>query len=194
MNLKARDEELRAKAEKIVNFSPQEVSTITNDEIQRLFYDLQVYQIELQMQNDELQKAQLEITQANNRLNFIYHHIPVGIVSLDYQGFIQQANHTFAQMLGINANVLVRKHFSKLIVDEDKNIFIQRYEAFFKVPANKSIQLRLFGENNQVFHALLKGNADDGSDSVSGGIDVKQRVLIVAVTDITDVIQKQLSI
>jgi PAS domain-containing protein len=189
MKLEERDNDLRAKAEKIVNFSPQEISIITPDEIQRILYDLQVYQIELQMQNDELQKAQLEISQTNNRLNFIYHHIPVGIVTLDFQGFIQQANHTFAQMFGISSNALVKKHFSKLIVDEDKTIFIQRYEPFFKVPTNKSIQLRLYGENNKIFSALLKGSADDGSDAMYGNIDIKQRKLVVAVTDISDAIQ-----
>ena len=190
MKLEERDNDLRAKAEQIVNFTPQEISNITHDEIQRILYDLQVYQIELQMQNDELQKAQLEITQTNNRLNFIYHHTPIGIVTLDFQGFIQQANHTFGQMLGINSNALVKKHFSKLIVDEDKNIFIQRYEPFFKVPANKSIQLRLYGENNKVFDALIKGNADDGSDAMYGNVDIKQRKLVIAVTDITDAIQR----
>lgn len=190
MKLEERDNHLRAKAEQIVNFSPQEIGNITHDEIQRILYDLQVYQIELQMQNDELQKAQLEITQTNNRLNFIYHHIPVGIVTLDFQGFIQQANHTFGQMLGINSNTLIKKHFSKLIVAEDKNIFIQRYEPFFKVPANKSIQLRLYGENSKVFDALIKGNADDGSDAMYGNVDIKQRKLVIAVTDITDSIQR----
>ena len=190
MKLKKLDKELREKAEKLVNFSPQEISSITHDEIQRIFYDLQVYQIELQMQNDELQKAQQEISQTNSRLNFIYHHTPVGIVTLNFQGFIQQANHGFAEMLGINANALVKKHFSKLIFDDDKNIFIQRYEAFFKVPANKSIQLRLLGKNDQVFHALLKGNADDGSDAMNGNPDIKQRKLVIAVTDISDVISK----
>lgn len=190
MKLEERDNDLRAKAEQIVNFSPQEISNITHDEIQRILYDLQVYQIELQMQNDELQKAQLEITQTNNRLNFIYHHIPVGIVTLDFQGFILQANHTFGLMLGINSNALIKKHFSKLIVDEDKNIFIQRYEPFFKVPVNKSIQLRLYGENGKVFDALIKGNADDGSDAAYGNVDIKQRKLVIAVTDITDAIQR----
>lgn len=186
MRLEERDNDLRARAEKIVNFSPQDIGNISHDEIQRILYDLQVYQIELQMQNDELQKAQLEIMQTNNRLNFIYHHIPVGIVTLDFQGFILQANHTFGQMLGISSTALVKKHFSKLIVDEDKNIFIQRYEPFFKVPENKSIRLRLYGRNSKVFESILKGSADDGSDSTCGNVEIKQRKLVVAVTDITD--------
>jgi PAS domain S-box-containing protein len=181
------NDKLKAEAEKIINFTPQDIQNITPEEIQRLFYDLQVYQIELEMQNEELQKSQFEISQMNNRLNFAYHSVPVGILTLDFQGFIQQTNRTFADMLGSTPNALVKKHFSKLVVEEDKNIFMHRFDAFFKSPSNKSLQLRLESEKNTVFHTLLKGSADDGTDTISQNLDLKQRKLIVSVTDISDV-------
>lgn len=184
----SQNEKLKADAEKIINFTPHDIQNITSEEIQRLFYDLQVYQIELQMQNDELQKNQFELSQMNNRLNFAYHSVPVGILTLDYQGFIQQSNQTFADMLCSNPSKLVKKHFSKLIVEEDKNTFIQRFDAFFKAPLNKSLQLRLQSEKNTVFHALLRGSADDGTDTVSQNIDIKLRKLVVTVTDISEVV------
>jgi PAS domain-containing protein len=189
MSLDNRNEKLKANAEKIVNFTPHDIKSITPEEIQRLFYDLQVYQLELEMQNEELQKTQFELSQANNRLNFTYHSVPVGILTLDFQGFITQSNQTFAVMLDSSPNKLIKKHFSKLIAEEDKNIFIQRFEAFFKAPVNKNIQLRLQTEKNTIFHALLKGNADDGSDTMEGSIEMKQRKLVVAVTDISEVLR-----
>jgi PAS domain S-box-containing protein len=185
-----RNEKLKADAEQIINFTPHDIQNITSEEIQRLFYDLQVYQIELQMQNDELQKSQFELSLMNNRLNFAYHSVPVGILTLDFQGFIQQSNQTFADMIGSNTNNLVKKHFSKLIVEEDKNIFIQRFDAFFKSPLNKSLQLRLQNEKGVVFHSLLKGSADDGADTISNNIDLKLRKLVVTVTDISDVVSE----
>lgn len=184
----SRNNKLKADAEKIINFTPHDIQNITPDEIQRLFYDLQVYQIELQMQNEELQKTQFELSQMNNRLNFAYHSVPVGILTLDFQGFIQQTNQTFAEMLGSNPSKLVKKHFSKLILEEDKNIFIQRFDALFKTPLNKSLQLRLQSEKNTIFPVLLKGSADDGSDTMSDNVELKQRKLVVAVMDISDVI------
>jgi PAS domain-containing protein len=184
----SQNDKLKADAEKIINFTPHDIQNITSEEIQRLFYDLQVYQIELQMQNDELQKNQFELSQMNNRLNFAYHSVPIGILTLDYQGFIQQTNQTFADMFCSNPSKLVKKHFSKLIVEEDKNIFIQRFDAFFKAPLNKSLQLRLQSEKNTVFHTLLKGSADDGTDTISQNIDLKLRKLVVTVTDISDVV------
>ncbi len=187
----SRNDKLKADAEKIINFTPHDIQNITSEEIQRLFYDLQVYQIELQMQNDELQKSQFELSQMNNRLSFAYHSVPIGILTLDFQGFIQQANQTFTDMVGSNnPSKLVKKHFSKLIVEEDKSIFIQRFDAFFKAPLNKSLQLRLRSEKNTVFHTLLKGSADDGSDTISNDIDLKQRKLVITVTDISEVVNQ----
>ena len=90
--------------------------------------------------------------------------------------------------MGTAPNKLIKKHFSKLIIDEDKNIFIQRFEPFFKSPINKSIQLRLQTEKNTVFDVLIKGHTDDGSDSFEYNIDLKQRKLVIAVTDISEVI------
>lgn len=188
MTLDSHAAKLKEMAEKIIDFTPQEISSITPEEIQRLFYDLQVYQIELQMQNEELQKAQFELSRLNNKLNFTYHCVPVGIITLDYQGFIEQANHTFADMLGYKASKLQKTHFSKLIFEEDKNIFIHRFDAFFKAPTNKSLQLRLQGDKNLPFPALIKGNADDGSDTASESFDLKSRKLIVTITNISDVI------
>ena len=186
MSIDERHEELRNRAEQVVNFSSQEIKNITPEEIQRLFYDLQIYQIELQMQNEELQKTQLELSQANNRYSFIYHCLPVGIVVLDHLGFIEQINHAFAKMLGVKSGALVKKHFSKLIFEEDKNIFIQRFEPIFKAPEGKSMQLRL-QSNNKVFPVLLQCNVYDESDNISTNNNLTQRKLVASITDLSGI-------
>ncbi len=187
MSIEKRQQELKSRAEQIVNFSPKEISSITPEEIQRLFYDLQVYQIELQMQNDELQKTQLELTQANNKHSFIYHSLPIGIVILDHQGFIEQINHAFTNMLKLTVRDLVKKHFSKLILETDKNIFIQRYEAFFKSPQGKSMHLHLLTANNKNIPVLIQGNAFDESDDLGDKSNLQQRKLIFTITDLSSV-------
>ncbi|KJV05085.1 PAS domain-containing protein [Methylocucumis oryzae] len=186
MSIDERHEELRNRAEQVVNFSPQEIKNITPEEIQRLFYDLQVYQIELQMQNDELQKTQLELSQANNRYSFIYHCLPIGIVILDHLGFIEQINHAFAKMLGVKSALLVKKHFSKFIFEEDKNIFIQRFEPIFKSPEGKFMQLRLQNDS-KVSPVLIQCNVYDESDNISSDTNLKQRKIVFSITDLSGI-------
>jgi PAS domain S-box-containing protein len=187
MSIDERQQELKTRAEQVVNFSPQEIKDITPEEIQRLFYDLQVYQIELEMQNEELQKVQLELTQANNRHSFIYHCLPVGIMILDHQGFIEQINHAISKMLGVKSGLLIKKHFSKLICEEDKNIFIQRFDPIFKSPEGKFMQLRLQSNDGKLLPVLIQGNAYDESDEINNNTDLKQRKLVFSITDLSKI-------
>src|SRR2546425_9148843 len=49
----------------------------------KLIHELQVAQIELQMQNDELRKAHLEIEVSHDRFVDLYDFAPVGYLTLD---------------------------------------------------------------------------------------------------------------
>ena len=186
MKFEERASQLKSKAELLVNFTPQEISNINPDEIQRLFYDLQVYQIELEMQNDELQKAQHEILNSRNRFSLIYHQIPIGIVSVDIHGFILDSNHYFSQMVNIEQHQLTKKHFSSLILEKDKNIFINRFGAFFNSPNKKSLNLHLQGNLNIPFYAKLLGVVDHGSDSYESSGNESSK-LVISITDVSDI-------
>jgi PAS domain-containing protein len=181
---------LREKAEQIVNFTPEELSEVSTDEIQRLFYDLQVYQVELEMQHDELKKAQLELSASHNRYHFLFHQVPVGIVIVDHNGFIENCNQFFCHMFDINSSDVKKKHLSSLIVEKDKNLFINRFNAFFKSPDGKSMKLQMQGNQNQSINVKLMGKLDTGSDFATyDEMDDSARLVITA-TDISDIISQ----
>ncbi len=58
---KKNDTDLRNKAEKIFKHASKPVGMLTDAEARELAHELQVHQIELEMQNEELRKAQIEI-------------------------------------------------------------------------------------------------------------------------------------
>ncbi|MGR8932240.1 MAG: PAS domain-containing protein [Gammaproteobacteria bacterium] len=179
---------IKEKVEKIATASTEDVSNITPEEIQCLMYELQCHQIELEMQNDELVKTQLELNEVNNRLHLIYHQVPVGILTLDDKGFIRAVNLNFAKMMRTDANKIINQPFARFIVKDDLYSFIRGYNDFFSRPENKTIQLQLVGENAGAFPVLIKGTADDGNDMLTNEIDFKKRKLIVVITDIKEVI------
>ncbi len=79
----------------------------TETETQRLLHELQVHQIELEMQNAELRRAQEELELSRNKYAELYDFAPVGYFCLDPSGLILEVNLQGAQLLGIERQLLV---------------------------------------------------------------------------------------
>ena len=91
--------ELRSKAESVLRVGQSEISKMAIHDVQALVNELQVHQIELEMQNEELRRAQLDLASAVERYSDLYEFAPVGYVTVDKRGLIIKANLTLAGML-----------------------------------------------------------------------------------------------
>ena len=58
---------LRHQAEALLHEKPHAFSKIPPEDIQQLIHELQVHQIELEMQNEELRRVQLQLTEARDK-------------------------------------------------------------------------------------------------------------------------------
>ena len=105
---------LRKKAEKILSEKKQVPQKISSGDVEKLIHELQVHQIELEMQNDELRKAQAEIEESRSRYVDLYDFAPVGYFTLDNKGVIGEANLTGASLLGAERKLLPRHLFCNL--------------------------------------------------------------------------------
>ena len=82
------------------------VPAIGND-TQRLFHELQVHQIELELQNEELNHANNVANAALEKYTDLYDFAPVGYFTLDSQGQIEELNMAGAVLLGVERSRLV---------------------------------------------------------------------------------------
>jgi len=92
--------------------------TNTAAETQGLLHELQVHQIELEMQNEELQRARTEVEEGLSRYTALYEFAPVGYLTLSREGEIRQINFTGARLLGLERSRLVGKRLA-IVVDAD---------------------------------------------------------------------------
>lgn len=148
-----------------------------------LISDLQVYQVELEIQNEELRDAQTAIEKSRDRFVNLFHQSPVGYVVLDSIGMIVDANHTFAFMLNEDRANLIQKPLSGFLLEEDRHIFFSRYTAFFKQPDKKIIEARVSNASDRFFYARLEGRLME----VTEKNDIYSGQLLMAVIDITEI-------
>ncbi len=143
----------------------------------RLLHELRVHQIELEMQNEELREAQLELAASRARWLDLYELAPVGFCTVNHLGLLVQANLTLAAMLGTPRSALLRRPFSRLVFADDRDLWFLLRKQLLADQSPQSCQLRIVTADQQTLSAQL---------TVTAAMDEQGEVEIrVAATDVT---------
>jgi len=70
----------------------EDIGKLSDEEIQEILHNLRVHQIELEMQNEELKRAQEELVLQRESYFHLFHRAPVGYALVDENGLIRKAN------------------------------------------------------------------------------------------------------
>ncbi len=176
-------EQLREMAEQVVVNPSIEVNKIDPADIAKLINNIQVFQLELEMQNEELRTSLEKLEKSRTRFSRLFDLAPAGYLILDESGIILDVNQTMMDMIDKNREALIRKPFSRFITPDDQGVFLARFTAFYKNPINKTMEIRLDNGKNAILHARLEGRFIP-LETVPGKPDIDQFCLIV--TDITE--------
>nr|WP_026600365.1 ATP-binding protein [Methylomonas sp. 11b] len=148
------DAGLRAKAEaQLTNSQPTELSARSTEE---LLHELCVHQIELEMQNETLRRAQQELEESRNRFVDLYEFSPVGYLTLTTEGMIAQINLTAVTLLGRERNKLIDKCLRSLVMADDQDRWLRHFAVVTTRDEKSSIDLALQRGDGSVFQAQLE--------------------------------------
>jgi formate hydrogenlyase transcriptional activator len=155
----------------------------TENETQRLFHELQVHQIELEMQNAELRRAQEELELSRDKYAELYDFAPVGYFIFDTRGQIREVNLTGAQLLGMERRLLVNRPFSDFISDEEgRKILSNHLTLVLQRQVMLRCEIRLTGNDGRVINGHLQ--------SVAVAVENKTGYILTSIIDNT--VRKQL--
>ena len=116
---------LRVAAEGQIEKAPQD--ELRARPAEELLHELRVHQVELEMQNEALREAQIELAQSRNRYADLYEFAPVGYLTLGAHGMIDEINLTGATLLGRERKMLLLRDFKSLVIAEDQPRWIQHF-------------------------------------------------------------------
>ena len=130
------EQALRQRAERIARStadqSPEAFAALSPEDLQRTVHELAVYQIELEVQNEDLRRAQARIAAAQERYLDLYERAPIGYCTVSEPGLIREANLTAARLLGLARGALIHQPISRFICREDQDVYYRFRQQMFK--------------------------------------------------------------
>ncbi len=156
-------EELRRRAEEHLA-GLDEAAAAAPEELAAAVHELRVHQIELEMQNEELRHAQLELDARRAKYLELFDLAPVGYLTLSDQGIVGDANLTAARLLGVERQLLVGQPFSAFVLPPDRDAYYVHFLKLVKTEAPQTCELRLQRLGDEPFWARLESQPQGGAD------------------------------
>jgi len=150
---------LRKQAEKRLLEIDTDLSKKGLEDINELIHELEVHQIELEMQNEELRQAQLDLEAARDKYTNLYNFAPVGYFSLSDKGLILDANFVCARLLGMERGRLTGQRFTNFIAKDDQDVFYLHSKKLLETKTKQVCELKLRNKDGAEFWAQLESDA-----------------------------------
>jgi PAS domain S-box-containing protein len=140
--------------------------------------ELGVHQIELELQNEELRRTQVQLYVSNQRYIGLYDLAPVGYCTLSEAGSILQANLTSGSLLGMARDAMLDVPLSRFIFREDQDIYYLTSRKLMRERRPQCCELRMVRvDGAQIWVKLaIKVEEDEAA----------QVTFLVALSDITE--------
>ncbi|MGF1507403.1 MAG: ATP-binding protein [Anaerolineae bacterium] len=146
-------DQLRSRAERALSNKDDTSSHHDEQSIEDLLHEVNVYQVELEMQLEELRQANEELQATQQRYASLFDNAPVGYVVTNEQGVIRQANSTAAALLRVDS---LQGDTLAIYIDpasQDAYHLLKREALSASGPVDGEVRVRR--KDDQTFHARL---------------------------------------
>ena len=161
-------ETLRKRVEKTLQRNIEDLQEMSIEDVQCLVHELKTHQIELEMQNGELRRAQNELEESRNEYADLYDFAPIGYFTFDKNGLILDVNLTGANKLGVERQFLIKKPFSLYVAPDSKDMFYLHLRQVFMTNIRRTCEIKLAGKDGIQFDAQLESLLVQDSEGKSG--------------------------
>jgi diguanylate cyclase (GGDEF)-like protein/PAS domain S-box-containing protein len=145
--------------------------------LEEVLHELEVHQIELEMQNEELRRAQLALEESRDRYVDLYEFAPVGYLTLTGEGLISAVNLTGAALLGEERKKMLRRRFDRFVAPEDRDRYHHLFVSLMQHDGRQACELALRRGDGSTVHAQV--------DCVRVTVGDEPSVARITLTDVT---------
>jgi len=139
--------------------------SISDTDTQKLIYELEVHQIELEMQNKEFLLAKEQSQRLAEKYAELYDFSPSGYFTLSREGNILDVNLFGSQLLGKERINLINSRFGFFVSDDSKSGFNHFIETLFTTKCKATCEITLNPKDSDLpINSFLTGIVTKNSD------------------------------
>jgi PAS domain S-box-containing protein len=174
--------ELRRRALAVAGGNPltgaDDMAALSPADSRKMLHELRVHQIELEMQNEELRRTQVELDVSRARYFDLYDLAPVSYYTVsEATGLLLEANLAGATLLGLARAELINKPITRFIVREDQDSYY-RYRQQIAASESPWCDLRMLKHDGTPFWARLRATAAIEADGTA-----VTRIIVVDISE-----------
>lgn len=130
--------------------------TDNTHEIEKIVEDYHIYQIELELQNEELQNTVVKLETEKERYINLYNLIPFGYFVLDENGYIVEVNELGASLLGFTKKKIIGQPLSRYIVPKYNHVYVDFLSQALTSQNRNEIEVELYRKHRSVCLVTLE--------------------------------------
>jgi hypothetical protein len=175
-NVKKKAGNLRSSAERLLKIKPLKSNmNLSEADMLKLIYELEVHQVELELQNEELKLAQAAANRYTERYHELYDFAPIGYLTLSKEGEISEINLCASQMLDKDRSFFKNSLLGFFISDNTKPAFNHFLDRIFTEGIKQTCEVTLSIENKAPLDVCMTGIISNDAEQC-----------LVTLLDITD--------
>jgi len=138
--------------------------------------DLHIYQIELEIQNEELINNRKQLEQSQKYLSDLFHHAPVGYMILSMQRTILDLNHMATQFFGFKKKTLLNQRFQSYVTQQSIISFKKCFSDLIRTKEKQSSDVQFVGRSGRRLWGKMTisklDHPDDGPQILCALVDI----------------------
>lgn len=132
------------------------------NDIKKIIEELSIHQIELEYQNEELQRIETELRQSSAEIADLFEYSPAGQLIVDSGHVITNVNSTFAQMIAHEKEEIIGCEIETFIAPLYKDTFYHFFKSLQRDPSKSHIDLKVRSPRRSDIWARIDGVSEKG--------------------------------
>jgi len=135
-----------------------------------------VQKVALELQIEELRRANEELESSRNKYTLLYDFAPVGYFTVDRSGVIRAVNQTGAILLGMDRSCIVNQRFGLFVAAEDRATCAEFHRQVFASKVKETCRLQLSNSEQRPLFVRIEATITESGDECHAVlVDITER-------------------